>query len=124
MGYKGSYLNIPKAIFYLLKGDYRIEGAGVGTCLEPATIRFISARGSKQNLRSESASKRTVAENTKWQLALRCHGFVILASGFEDLLPHPGKTLQQLCLAGTSLALFMLAGRLGPVACSTATCNI
>ena len=26
MGYMGSYYNIPKAIFYLLKGDYRDLG--------------------------------------------------------------------------------------------------
>ena len=28
MGYMGSYYNIPKAMFYLLKGDYRFEGLG------------------------------------------------------------------------------------------------
>ena len=28
MGYMGSYYNIPKAIFDLLKGDYRIRALG------------------------------------------------------------------------------------------------
>ena len=27
-GLWGSYYNIPKAIFYLLKGDYRVYGSG------------------------------------------------------------------------------------------------
>ena len=31
-GIWGSYYNIPKAIFYLLKGDYRVEGLG---CMFP-----------------------------------------------------------------------------------------
>ena len=29
-GIWGSYCNIPKAIFYLLKGDYRLSCGGVG----------------------------------------------------------------------------------------------
>ena len=31
-GICGSYYNIPKAIFYLLKGDYRVWGVGLKVC--------------------------------------------------------------------------------------------
>ena len=30
MGYMGSCYNIPKVIFYLLKGDYKVQGSGLG----------------------------------------------------------------------------------------------
>ena len=32
MGYMGSYYSIPKAIFYLLKGDYRVESMSLSFC--------------------------------------------------------------------------------------------
>ena len=33
-GIWGSYYNIAKAILYLLKGDYRVEGPGLGLACE------------------------------------------------------------------------------------------
>ena len=33
-GRRGSYLNIPKAIFYLLKGDYKSKSIGFRRCGE------------------------------------------------------------------------------------------
>ena len=40
----GSYYNIPKAIFYLLKGDYRVSGLAAACKLKKARLVLVESK--------------------------------------------------------------------------------